>query len=104
MSTDAEFIERIARAGGAAGVVCRKMFGEYGVYCDGKVYALACDNVFYVKPTPAARALLPEAPLGLPYPGGRPMLIVENVDDEALMCALAERVAAELSAPKKRRS
>lgn len=27
------------------------MFGEYGIYCNGKVIGLVCDNMFYVKKT-----------------------------------------------------
>lgn len=32
-------------------VEARKMFGDYGVYCNGKIFALVSDNGFYVKPT-----------------------------------------------------
>lgn len=32
----------------------RKMFGEYALYLDGKVVALACDNSLFIKPTRAA--------------------------------------------------
>ena len=40
------------------GVTCRKMFGEYGLHCYGKFFALICDDVFYFKPTPAGERLL----------------------------------------------
>ncbi len=29
----------------------RKMFGEYALYCDGKVVALVCDDELFIKPT-----------------------------------------------------
>lgn len=51
------------------GATARKMFGEYALYFDGKVVALVCDDSLFVKDLPPARALLPDAPLGAPYPG-----------------------------------
>ncbi len=39
---------------GAGTITARKMFGEYGMYCDGKIMALVCDDELFVKrPTPA---------------------------------------------------
>ncbi|MBN1334471.1 MAG: TfoX/Sxy family protein [Deltaproteobacteria bacterium] len=53
-------------AEGAGRVAFRKMFGEYALYCDGKVVALVCDNLLYVKPTEAGRALLGPVPEAAP--------------------------------------
>jgi TfoX/Sxy family transcriptional regulator of competence genes len=36
----------------------RKMFGEYALYCDDKVVGLICDNLFFVKITPAGKAMV----------------------------------------------
>ena len=47
----------IEQMSGAGAVSARKMFGEYGIYCDGKMVALVCDDRLYVKPTSAGRAL-----------------------------------------------
>jgi TfoX/Sxy family transcriptional regulator of competence genes len=33
------------------------MFGEYGVYLDGKLVALVCDNSFFVKVTAATKEI-----------------------------------------------
>ena len=41
-------IEQIENAGT---VSARKMFGEYGIFCNGKMVALICDDQFFVKPT-----------------------------------------------------
>ena len=36
--------------GAALGVVtAKKMFGEYGIYLDGLIFALACDNRLFLK-------------------------------------------------------
>lgn len=86
-----------------SGVSCRKMFGEYGVYCQDKIFALICDNRFLVKPTEAGKRLMPDAPLEEPYPGGKPMLLVENLDDPEFLCKLAQTTCAELPPPKPKR-
>ena len=44
---------------GAGEVAARKMFGEYGLYCDGKVIGLICDNQLFIKRTEAGAALMP---------------------------------------------
>ena len=35
----------------------RAMFGEYALYADGKVVALVCGDLFYVKILPASHSL-----------------------------------------------
>ena len=43
---------------GAGAVSARRMFGEYGVYCDGRIVGLICDDTFFIKPTAALARLL----------------------------------------------
>ena len=45
----------------AGSITYKKMFGEYAVYCDGKVLGLICDNQVYIKPTSAADNFMPNA-------------------------------------------
>ena len=52
----------------------------------------------WVKPTAAARALLPDAPEEPPYPGAKPLLVAPP-DDPELLAALAERMTSELEVP-----
>jgi DNA transformation protein len=56
----------------------RPMFGEYAVYADGKVVALICDDLLYVKIVPASQALDSECERGEPYPGAKPHYVVEE--------------------------
>ncbi len=30
-------------------ITTRKMFGDYGIYCDGKIFGLICNDCFFVK-------------------------------------------------------
>ena len=72
-STVDYILEKIA----AAGVVsARKMFGDYSVYCNGKVVALVCDDQFFVKPTAAGKAFIKDYVEGFPYPGAKPYLFI----------------------------
>ncbi|MBE0545445.1 MAG: TfoX/Sxy family protein [Verrucomicrobia bacterium] len=50
----------------------RAMFGEYALYAEGKVVALVCDDLLYVKIVPASQALEKLCEKGEPYPGAKP--------------------------------
>ena len=94
-------IEQIADAGD---VSARKMFGEYGVYCEGKIVALVCDDQFFVKPTRAGRAFIGEVEEAPPYAGAKPSFLVseERWDDRRWLGELVRRTADELPLPKKK--
>ena len=68
------------------GITTRQMMGEYIIYYQGKIAAELCDDRLLVKPVPAALALLPDAPQEPPYPGAKPMLLVEEVERMGLSC------------------
>ena len=83
-----------------SGVTHRAMMGEFILYYQGKIVGGIYDDRLLVKPTESARALLPDAPLALPYEGAKEMLLVDAVDDRALMTRLLRAVAEDLPAPK----
>ena len=82
------------------GITFRPMMGEYLLYVDGRLAGGVYDNRLLVKPVPAALALLPDAPQEPPYPGAKPMLLVEEVDDGAFLRELLVAMEPELPAPK----
>ncbi len=84
---------------GLEGVTHRAMMGEYVIYFQGKVVGGIYDDRFLVKPTPSAKALLPDAPLELPYEGAKEMLL-PDVDDRELLLRLLPAVAADLPGKK----
>ena len=86
------------------GVSYRAMMGEYILYLRGKVVGGIYDNRFLVKPTPSAAAMMPEAARELPYPGGREMLLVDNVESRDFLRELFEAMFDELPAPKKKKN
>jgi TfoX/Sxy family transcriptional regulator of competence genes len=102
VSTDQGFVDYVCdQLRGAGTITYRRMFGEYALYSDGKVVALLCDNQFFLKPTDAARALLPRVKEGLPYPGAKPHLLLdEALDDGELLSRLVAATAREMPPPK----
>ncbi|MCM1166129.1 MAG: TfoX/Sxy family protein [Lachnospiraceae bacterium] len=92
MASKLEFVEYVAeQCGGAGTITYKKMFGEYGLYCNGKIFALVCGDEFFVKVTDEVRAKYPGLPEKPPYDGAKNYFLVENVDDRGF---LAELVAA----------
>ena len=79
----------------------RKMFGEFGLYLDGKIIALVCDDQLFLKPTPEGRAFLGPVPEAPPFPGAKmfPLLSAELDDPERLAQAF-EITARALPEPK----
>jgi TfoX/Sxy family transcriptional regulator of competence genes len=84
-------------------VTYRPMMGEYIIYYKGKIIGGIYDNRFLVKPVRSAKALLPGAPLELPYEGAKEMLLVEDIEDTELMAELFNAMCDELPAPKKKK-
>ena len=81
----------------------RAMMGEYILYVKGRVFGGIYDNRFLIKPTKSAREMLPDAPMELPYEGAKEMLLVEELDDRALLTQVVTAMADELPLPKKRK-
>nr|WP_205397040.1 TfoX/Sxy family protein [Streptococcus lutetiensis] len=82
----------------------RAMMGEYILYYRGKVIGGIYDNRFLLKATKSATVLLPEARLELPYEGAKKMLLVDQLDDKALLSRLLKAMYEELPEPKKKRN
>ncbi len=101
MASGKEFVDYVADQLRDAGeITCRKMFGEYGLYCDGLIFALICENQFFVKITEGGKRLAPQLPQVPPYEGAKPYFLVENVDDRAFLTELAKVTCRELPPPK----
>lgn len=102
MASDLEFVEFAVDQMAGAGVVSyRKMFGEYAIYCEGKVVALICDNQLFVKQTQAGRSFIGDVVEAPAYAGAKPsFLIEEHLDDKDWISNLIRLTEQELPAPK----
>jgi len=102
MATNKNFIEFITdQLSGSGEITSKLMFGEYTVYLDGKVVALAADNKFFVKPTQSGRAFI-GSPVEAPaYPGAKMSFLIEDkLEDREWLCELIRITARELPEPK----
>ena len=74
----------------------RRMFGEFGLYADGKMVALICDDRLYIKIAPASADLEPVCEKGEPYPRAKPHYLIDEgqlttlPNLPAILLALAE--------------
>ena len=105
MASNADFVQYIVdQCSGAGEIVAKKMFGDYGIYCDGKIFGLICDDRLYIKPTEAGRALLRTLDLQLPYEGAKPYFYIADVDDRDYLSALVRETCRALPDPKPKKS
>ena len=101
MASRKEYLEFIlGQLSGLDGVSEKVMMGEYLLYYRGKLFGGIYDDRLLVKPVPAARQLMPEAPMEPPYEGAKDMLLVEDMDDRRFLTELFEKMYEELPIPK----
>jgi len=102
MASDKSFIEFIVDQMGDAGSISyKKMFGEYAIYCDGKVVALVCDNRLFVKPSESGRSYVADIIEAPPYPGAKLYFLIEDAfEDREWISGLIKITAQELPLPK----
>jgi TfoX/Sxy family transcriptional regulator of competence genes len=101
MASNRDFVQYIAdQCAGAGEITVKKMFGDYGIYCKGKIFGLICDDHFYVKPTEAGRAVLKTIDLRPPYEGAKEYFYIEDVDDHEVLSRLVRATYEELPEPK----
>ncbi len=105
MASKIEFVEFVVDQLQEAGdITYKKMFGEYGIYCNGKIFALVCDDQLFIKITEAGRRLCPTLPEAPPYKGAKNYFLVEDVEDKEMLTALVTETCAELPKPKRKKS
>ena len=101
MASSKEYIEFVLDQ--CNGLSARAMMGEYVLYYGGKVVGGVYDNRLLIKPTPSAKALMPNAEYQLPYEGAKEMLLVEDIENRDSLRQLFEAMYEELPKPKKRK-
>lgn len=84
-------------------VSARKMFGEYALYCGGKVVALVCNDTLFVKITDHGKDFVGDRYAeGEAYPGAKPSMLIDGdlMEDREWLADLIQMTAAHLPAPK----
>lgn len=102
MASDQNFVDFILdQIENAGEVTAKKMFGEYGVYSDGKIFALICDNQLFIKPTEAGRAFIGNVVEAPPYTGAKSSFLIEDkIEDREWLSELVRVTVKELPDPK----
>lgn len=95
-------LERLAGAGVAT---ARKMFGEYGIYCDDIFIGVVCNDTFHLKPTKPGLTLAPDLELAPAYSGAKPSMVVpaDRWDEHEWIIPLVKTTVAHLASAKKRK-
>lgn len=105
MASDQNFVDFVVdQIQNAGEISAKKMFGEYGIYSDGKIFGVICDNKLFVKPTNAGRAFIENVVEAPAYPGAKPsFLIEEKLEDVEWLSELVRITVKELPEPKPKR-
>lgn len=104
MASNPDLVQYIVdQCGGSANITVRKMFGDYGIYCGGKIFGLICDNNLYIKPTETGRKMLRSETMRPPYEGAKPYFYIEDIDDRDYLSALVKATCDELPEPKEKK-
>lgn len=78
-------IEQLQDAGD---IRAKRMFGEYGLFCDGVFFAVICDNQLFIKITPQVEITFSDLHKAPPYEGAKDYILVEEIDDRGFITKL----------------
>lgn len=106
MASDQNFVDFVMEQIKNAGeITAKKMFGEYGIYADGKLFGLICDNKLFIKPTVSGREFIGNVVEAPPYEGAKPsFLIEEKIEDSNWLSELIRISLKELPLPKPKKN
>ena len=97
MASSKEFLEFILEQLSALpDITYRAMMGEYIIYYHNKVIGGIYDNRFLVKPTKSALKIIPGAKTEIPYPGGKPMIMIPDPENLELLIQLFNTIYPEI--------
>ena len=89
MASHSDYVEYVVeQLRGAGSIRARKMFGEYGLFCDGTFFGVICDDQLFIKITLQGEAAFPDLPKAPPYEGAKDSFVVEDVDNPTMAAEL----------------
>ncbi len=105
MATHKEFVDFVVdQIENSGDITAKSMFGEYGIFSNGKIFGLICDNKLYIKPTQAGRAFIKEVVEAPPYPGAKMSFLIEDkIEDREWLSELVRITLKELPEPRPRK-
>jgi TfoX/Sxy family transcriptional regulator of competence genes len=102
MASDQNFVDFIIEQIQNIGTIsAKKMFGEYGVYCDSKLFGVICDNMLCIKPTNKGREFIGNPTELSAYEGAKPSFLIEDkIEDSKWLSDLVRITLDSLPEPK----
>ena len=103
MASTHNFVQYVCEQISSAGEIeYKRMFGEFGLYCDEKFFGLVCNNQFYIKKTEGGGRILDDITEEPPYTGAKPHYLIDFLEEVDIVSKLVCATCAEL--PLKRSS
>ena len=104
MACTTDFVQYVVDQCSMAGdITIKKMFGDYGIYCNGKIFGLLCDDCLYIKPTEAGKKKLKSIDLRPPYPVAKDYFYIADLEDHEALVEIVKETYKELPEPKPRK-
>jgi TfoX/Sxy family transcriptional regulator of competence genes len=102
MASETNFVDFVLEQIKNSGeITAKKMFGEYGIYSDAKLFGLVCNNKLFIKPTYSGREFIGNVVEAPPYEGAKPSFLIEDkIEDSEWLSELVRISLIELPAPK----
>lgn len=101
MSSNPDFLEYVLeQLSFAWSITYKKMFWEYWLYIDNKMFAVICDDQFFLKPTSEGREVLSDIVEAPPYSGAKDYFLIENLEDKEYLANAVKVTWAALPMPK----
>ena len=102
MASDKEFVDFVIDQIVDAGeITAKRMFGEWGVFSNGKIFALICNNKLFIKPTEVGRSYIGNPVEAPPYEGAKLSFLIEDkLEDREWLSHLVRISLEELPDPK----
>lgn len=84
MGSDIGFVEYVVdQIDPELAISYKRMFGEFGLFSDGRFFAVICDDQLFVKPTDAGRTFIGDELVEAPaYPGAKPSFRIDEMLEE----------------------
>jgi TfoX/Sxy family transcriptional regulator of competence genes len=105
VATDSKFIANVLERMFPLEVCAKPMFGDYGLYFEGKNFALVNDNILYIKVTDAGSEIAGRVTKSSPYPGAKPAFKISSSKqkDHDWLMKLVRETSSALAPPKPRK-
>ena len=103
MASSKDFLEFVLEQLSALpDITYRAMMGEFIIYYRGKIIGGIYDNRLLVKPMESVFKIIPNATMEIPYNGGKPMIMIPDLENTEILEQVFNLLYSELPDIKKK--